>query len=199
MLRMVAVLALLFALDASVAIAQTPARVRGVVEKVDDQSVTVKSRDGQTLAVKLNPNWGVVAVSKAAMTDIKQGAFVGVAALRQADGTFKAQEVVVFPEAMRGTGEGHYPWDLTPESTMTNATVDAVVSQVNGPQLTLKYKDGEVKIAVPAEAPIVTLGPGDKALLAPGAAVFVPAQRAADGTLSAGRVLVGKDGVVPPM
>jgi Domain of unknown function (DUF5666) len=199
MLRIVAVFALLFALDASVAAAQTPSRVRGVVEKVDDQAVTVKSRDGQTLSVKLNPNWGVVAVSKAALADIKQGTFVGVAALRQADGTFKAQEVVVFPEAMRGTGEGHYPWDLTPESTMTNATVDAVVSQVNGPQLTLKYKDGEVKIAVPAEAPIVTLSPGDKALLAPGAAVFVPAQRAADGTLSAGRVLVGKDGIVPPM
>jgi Domain of unknown function (DUF5666) len=199
MLRIVAVFALLFALDASVAAAQTPSRVRGVVEKVDDQAVTVKSRDGQTLSVKLNPNWGVVAVSKAALADIKQGTFVGVAALRQADGTFKAQEVLVFPEAMRGTGEGHYPWDLTPESTMTNATVDAVVSQVNGPQLTLKYKDGEVKIAVPAEAPIVTLSPGDKALLAPGAAVFVPAQRAADGTLSAGRVLVGKDGIVPPM
>lgn len=199
MLRFAAMLALLVALDASVAVAQTPSRLRGVVEKVDDQSVTVKSRDGQTLAVKLNPNWGVVAVSKAALADVKQGSFVGVAALRQADGTFKAQEVVVFPEAMRGTGEGHYPWDLTPESTMTNATVDAVVSQVAGPQLTLKYKDGEVKVTVPAEAPIVTLGPGDKALLAPGAAVFVPAMRAPDGTLSAGRVLVGKDGLVPPM
>ena len=199
MLRFAAMLALLVALDASVAVAQTPSRLRGVVEKVDDQSVTVKSRDGQTLAVKLNPNWGVVAVSKAALADVKQGSFVGVAALRQADGTFKAQEVVVFPEAMRGTGEGHYPWDLTPESTMTNATVDAVVSQVAGPQLTLKYKDGEVKVTVPAEAPIVTLGPGDKALRAPGAAVFVPAIRAADGTLSAGRVLVGKDGLVPPM
>jgi Domain of unknown function (DUF5666) len=199
MLRLVVVLALLFAFDASVVTAQTPSRIRGVVEKVDDQSVTVKSRDGQTLAVKLNPNWGVVAVSKAALADIKQGTFVGVAALRQADGSFKAQEVVVFPEAMRGTGEGHYAWDLTPESTMTNATVDAIVSQVNGPQLTLKYKDGEAKITVPADAPIVTLGPGDKVLLAPGAAVFVPAQRAADGSLSAGRVLVGKDGLVPPM
>jgi Domain of unknown function (DUF5666) len=199
MLRLVVVLALLFAFDTSVVTAQTPSRIRGVVEKVDDQSVMVKSRDGQTLAVKLNPNWGVVAVSKAALADIKQGTFVGVAALRQADGSFKAQEVVVFPEGMRGTGEGHYSWDLTPESTMTNATVDAIVSQVNGPQLTLKYKDGEAKITVPADAPIVTLGPGDKALLAPGAAVFVPAQRAADGTLSAGRVLVGKDGLVPPM
>jgi hypothetical protein len=199
MRRVAALLVLLAALDVSAAAAQTPARIRGVIERVDDQSLWIKARDGQAVTVKLNPNFGVVAVTKATLDDIKPGTFVGIAALRQGDGSFKAQEVVVFPEAMRGTGEGHYPWDLTPESTMTNATVDAIVSQVSGPLLTLKYKTGEVTIAVPAEAPIVTLGPGDRALLAPGAAVFVPATRAADGALSAMRVLVGKDGLVPPM
>jgi hypothetical protein len=199
MLRLAALLALLAALDVSAASAQTPTRVRGVIERVDDQSLVVKAREGQTVTIKLAPNLGVVAVTKAALDDVKPGTFVGIAALRQPDGSFKAQEVVVFPESMRGTGEGHYPWDLTPESTMTNATVDAVVSQVNGPVLTLKHKSGETKIAVPAEAPVVTLGPGDKALLAPGAAVFVPATKAADGALSAMRVLVGKDGLVPPM
>ena len=199
MLRAIALATSLLAVTASLADAQTPSRIRGVVQQVDDQTLTVKSREGETVAIKLNPNWGVVAVTKASLADIRQGTFVGVAALRQPDGTFKAQEVVVFPEAMRGAGEGHYPWDLTPDSTMTNATVDAIVTQVDGPILTLKYKDAQNKIAVPPSAPVVTLGPGDKSLLAPGAAVFVPATRAADGTLSAARVLVGKDGLVPPM
>lgn len=200
LMRLAAALFLaLVALAPSPAAAQTPTRVRGVIEKIDADTLTVKSRDGQTLPIAIKDTIGVVAVSKAALSDIKQGAFVGAAALRQPDGSFKAQEVVVFPENMRGTGEGHYPWDLTPDSTMTNATVDAVVAQVDGPVLTLKHKDGQVKVMVPPGTPVVTLGPGDKSLLVPGAGVFVPAVRAADGGLSAARVLVGKDGVVPPM
>jgi hypothetical protein len=199
MLRIAALIAILVAADVTLATAQTSMRVRGTIERIDDQAMIVKSRDGQTLTVKLNPNLGVVAVTKAALADIKAGSFVGAAALRQPDGTFKVQEIVVFPEAMRGSNEGHYPWDLTPGSTMTNATVDALVVQNDGTGLTLKHKDGETKVVVPADAPVVTLGPGDKSLLVAGAGVFVPATRAADGSLSAGRVLVGKDGLMPPM
>jgi hypothetical protein len=199
MLRVAVLIASLLAADVTVAAAQTPTRIRGTIEGVSEQALTIKSRDGQTVTVTLAPNFTVVAVSKASLGDIKSGTFVGAAALPQPGGTFKAQEVLVFPEAMRGSNEGHYPWDLSPGSTMTNAAVSAMVSGNDGTALTLKHKDGEVKVVVPPDAPIVTLGPGDKSLLVPGAGVFVPASRAADGALSAGRVLVGKDGLMPPM
>ena len=199
MLRVAVLIASLLAADVTVAAAQTPTRIRGTIESATEQALTIKSRDGQTVTVTLAPNFTVVAVSKASLGDIKSGTFVGAAALPQPGGTFKAQEVLVFPEAMRGSNEGHYPWDLSPGSTMTNAAVSAMVSGNDGTALTLKHKDGEVKVVVPPDAPIVTLGPGDKSLLVPGAGVFVPASRAADGALSAGRVLVGKDGLMPPM
>jgi hypothetical protein len=199
MLRLAVLIASLLAADVTVAAAQTPTRIRGTIESATEQALTIKSRDGQTVTVTLAPNFTVVAVSKASLGDIKSGSFVGAAALPQPGGTFKAQEVLVFPEAMRGSNEGHYPWDLSPGSTMTNAAVSAMVSGNDGTALTLKHKDGEVKVVVPPDAPIVTLGPGDKSLLVPGAGVFVPASRAADGALSAGRVLVGKDGLMPPM
>lgn len=199
MLRVALLIASLLAADVTVAAAQTPTRIRGTIESATEQALTIKSREGQTVTVTLAPNFAVVAVSKASLGDIKSGTFVGAAALPQSDGTFKAQEVLVFPEAMRGSNEGHYPWDLSPGSTMTNAAVTAMVSGNDGTALTLKHKDGEVKVVVPQGVPIVTLGPGDKGLLVPGAGVFVPASKAADGALSAGRVLVGKDGVMPPM
>jgi hypothetical protein len=199
MLRVALLIASLLAADVTVAAAQTPTRIRGTIESATEQALTIKSREGQTVTVTLAPNFAVVAVSKASLGDIKSGSFVGAAALPQSDGTFKAQEVLVFPEAMRGSNEGHYPWDLSPGSTMTNAAVTAMVSGNDGTALTLKHKDGEVKVVVPQGVPIVTLGPGDKSLLVPGAGVFVPASKAADGALSAGRVLVGKDGVIPPM
>lgn len=199
MLRVALLIASLLAADVTLAAAQTPTRIRGTIESATEQALTIKSREGQTVTVTLAPNFAVVAVSKASLGDIKSGTFVGAAALPQSDGTFKAQEVLVFPEAMRGSNEGHYPWDLSPGSTMTNAAVTAMVSGNDGTALTLKHKDGEVKVVVPQGVPIVTLGPGDKSLLVPGAGVFVPASKAADGALSAGRVLVGKDGVMPPM
>jgi len=169
------------------------------VAEVAGSTLKVKSREGPVVEVKLADGYTVVGVVNAALADIKAGAFVGTAALRQPDGTFRAQEVLIFPEAARGTGEGHRPWDLTPESTMTNATVDAVVDQVAGPVLTLKYSGGQVLVVVPRDAPIVTFSPGDAGLLRPGAAVFIPATKNADGTMTTNRVLVGKDGVVPPM
>jgi hypothetical protein len=186
---------------ASSASAQTAptVRVRGVIEKAEPQTLTVKTREGPTAEIKLADNVGVLGVTKARLDDITVGKFVGAAAMPQPDGTLKAVEVLIFPEAARGTGEGHYPWDLLPESTMTNATVAETVAGVSGPVLTLRYKDGEKKISVPPEAPIVTFSPADAALLKPGAAVFVPAQKGADGGLTAARVLVGRDGLVPPM
>jgi hypothetical protein len=199
MLRVAVLIASLLAADVTLAAAQAPPRVRGTIERATGQALTIKSREGQTVTVTLTPNFDVLAVSKASLGDIKSGSFVGTAVLRQPDGTFKAQEVMVFPEDMRDSSEGHFRWDLSPGSTMVNATVAAMVSGINGTALTLKHKDGEVKVVVPRDAPIVTLGPGDKSLLVPGAGVFVPASRAADGALSAGRVLVGKNGLMPPM
>jgi hypothetical protein len=134
----------------------------------------VKARDGAELKVALADNPQIAGVVKASLSDIKQGSFVGVTAMPQADGSQSALEVHIFPEAMRGTGEGHYPWDLQPQSTMTNASVEQVVTAVDGQTLTLKYKGGEKKIFVPAKAPIVAYVPGDKSDLKPGAKVFVP-------------------------
>lgn len=181
------------------ATAQTPTRVRGTIEKVGAESMTVKARDGRDLEIKLADNLNVSGVVNAPLSDIKPGSFIGAAALPQPDGTLKALEVLVFPESARGSGEGHYAWDLMPESTMTNATVADTVSSVSGPVLTLKYKDGEKKIVVPPNTPIVTFVPGDRSLLKPGTAVFFSATPQPDGKLTAARVLAGKDGVVPPM
>jgi hypothetical protein len=179
--------------------AQTPTRVRGTIATVDGPSMTVKSRDGRDLDVRLAENLNVSGVVNAPLSDIKPGTFVGIAALPQTDDTLKAVEVLIFPESARGSGEGHYAWDLMPQSTMTNATVAETVTSVSGPVLTLKYKDGEKKIVVPPNTPIVTFVPGDRSLLKPGTAVFFSATPQPDGKLMAARVLAGKDGVVPPM
>lgn len=175
-------------------------RVRGIIEKVDGTTLTVKTREGQTVTLKLPDNVGVVATMKRSLSDIKPNDFVGVAAMPQGAGKpQRALEVLIFPEAMRGTGEGHYPWDLMPESTMTNAAVAETVTKVDGPTLTLKYKDGEQAIVVPPETPIVTFVPSDKGAFKPGAAIFVvAATKAEDGSLSAPRVTIGGD-VPPPM
>jgi hypothetical protein len=190
--------ALLIAM-APAASAQVPIRVRGAIAKISGQTLTVVSRDNSTVHVRLADNYTVTGVVKAALGDIKEGAFVGTAALPRADGTFVAQEVLIFPESARGAGEGHYPWDLSPGSTMTNATVDVLVERVEGPLLTLRHKGGIVRVVVPKDVPIVTFGPADKTMLQPGAHVFIPAQQQADGTVTATRVLVGRDGLVPPM
>jgi hypothetical protein len=186
-------------LSVGIASAQVPIRVRGSIAKVSGQTLTISSRDNSRVDIKMADNFVVIGLVKAALSDIKTGTFVGIAGLPQSDGSFRAQEVLIFPESARGAGEGHYPWDLSPGSTMTNATVDAMVERVEGPMLTLKHKDGSVRMAVPPDVPIVTFAPGDRALLQPGAHVFISAQQQADGTVTAGRALVGKDGLVPPM
>jgi hypothetical protein len=136
-------------------------------------------------------------IKAAKLTDIKPGSFVGTAAVNRGD-EMLAVEVLIFPEGVR-SNEGHYPWDLLPESTMTNATVASTVDGVKGPVLTLNYSGGEKKVTVPPEAPVVTFAPAEKSDLVAGAPVFVPAQKAEDGSLSAARVIVGNNGIAPPM
>jgi len=185
------------------AVAQAPLptqRIRGDVTALDGLGLQVKSRSGEALAIKLAENYTVTAVVKIDMSAIKPGVFVGTASMPQSDGTQSAIEVLVFPEAMRGSNEGHYPWDLKPGSMMTNATVaDAVVEATGGRRMLLKYKDGEKWVVVPPDAPIVTFEPGDRAMVVPGAHVLITATKQPDGTLTAARVAVGKNGLVPPM
>jgi hypothetical protein len=176
-----------------------PVRIRGTIERVDGAIYVVKARDGAELRVTVADNPQIAGIIKASLSDIKQNSFVGVTAMPQPDGSLSAVEVHIFPEAMRGTGEGHYPWDLQPQSTMTNANVEQVVSAIDGRTLTLKYKDGEKKITVPANAPIVTYVPGDKGDIKPGAKVFIVAVKQADGTLLGRAWRIGRDGLTPPM
>ena len=180
-------------------LAQDTVRIRGTIERIEGAIYVVKARDGAELKVTLGDNPQIAGVVKAALSDIKQGSFVGVTAMPQADGSQRALEVHIFPEAMRGTGEGHYPWDLRPQSTMTNANVEQAVTAVDGQTLTLKYKDGEKRIFVPANAPVVAYVQGDKSDLKPGAKVFIAAIKQPDGTLQGRAWRVGRDGVTPPM
>jgi len=180
--------------------AQDTMRIRGTIERADGNTLLVKSRDGAELKVALANNALIVAIVKASLADIKQGSFVGVTGMPQADGSQRAIEVHIFPEAMRGTGEGQYPWDLRPGSTMTNANVEQTVTGVDGQTLSVKYKDGEKKLIVPPDATIVTYTPGDKSELKPGTKIFIAAaKKLPDGTLEAPRVNYGRDGLTPPM
>jgi hypothetical protein len=194
------VLAFVGAADVSPAKAAETVHVRGAIVSLDGSTLTVKTREGPTAAVTLKPGWKVAGVAKASVEDIKPGDFVGIASLPTAAGGDGAVEVLIFPPAMKGTGEGSYPWDLKPKSTMTNATVTNAVKDVEGRTLTLSYSGGqEKKISIPEGAPIVTFAPAAETDLKPGATVFVPAQRADDGALATGFVVVGTNGVVPPM
>jgi hypothetical protein len=175
-----------------------PVRVRGTIERIDGSIYVVKARDGAELKVTLADNPQIAGIVKASLPDIKQGSFVGVTAMPQADGSLSALEVHIFTEAMRGTGEGHYPWDLRPQSTMTNANVEQIVPVVDGQTLTMKYKDGEKKIFVPTNTPIVAYVQGDKSDLKPGAKVFIAAVKQPDGTLQGRAWRVGRDGLTPP-
>ena len=190
----------LLGLVSSAALAQTPQRIRGTVVSLDGAVLHVKPNgEGAEAAITLGPQLKVSEVLPSSLKEVKPGSFIGTAAETQPDGTLVAKEVHVFPEAMRGTGEGHYAFDLGPKSTMTNGTIGQEVTGAAGDTLTFKYKGGEKAIKVPADVPVVTFGPGDKAELTPGAHVIVFAQAGTDGALSASRVVVGKDGLVPPM
>jgi len=178
---------------------EAPVRIRGTIEKVEGDTYVVKARDGAELKLKLAANATVVALVPATPADIKQGSYIGVAGMPQADGSQKALEVHIFPEAMRGVGDGHRGWDLQPSSTMTNGNVETAASAGDGQSLTLKYKDGEKKVSIPSGTPIVLYVPGEVAELKPGAKIFVSAaNKQPDGTLQAARVNVGR-GAAPPM
>jgi hypothetical protein len=188
----------IIAAGCTAATAQT-VRVRGTIEKVDGNVLSLKSIDGADLKLTLTDKAMIVAVVKASMADVKEGTFLGSAAMPQPDGSQKALEVHIFPEQMRGTGEGHRPYAPVPNSTMTNgAASGAMVAGVNGSTILVKYKDGEKKIVVPPDAPIVRYEIGGAGDLKPGARFTVlAATRKPDGTLEASRINVGRDGVVP--
>jgi hypothetical protein len=188
----------IIAAGCTAATAQT-VRVRGTIEKVDGNVLSLKSIDGADLKLTLTDKAMIVAVVKASMADVKEGTFLGSAAMPQPDGSQKALEVHIFPEQMRGTGEGHRPYAPVPNSTMTNGSASgAMVAGVNGSTILVKYKDGEKKIVVPPDAPIVRYEIGGAGDLKPGARFTVlAATRKPDGTLEASRINVGRDGVVP--
>lgn len=175
-----------------------PIHVRGSILTYAGSTLKVKTREGETVDVALADDWKVAGVANAKVTDIKPGDFVGIASLPKADGGDGALEVLIFPPAMKGTGEGSYSWDLKPESSMTNATVADAVKGVDGRTVTVSYHGKEKKIAIPDGTPVVTIAAAAKDDLVPGATVFITAEKSETGPI-AHQVVVGKDGVVPPM
>ena len=194
-------MAVLLALCSCAVLAQKPAptqRLRGTLESFDGSTLVMKERSGEVYHLALGDKFAASEVVPIELGTIQSGSFIGTAAVPGANGTLRALEVLVFPESARGSGEGHYPWDLQPDSTMTNATVADLAATANGRVLTLRYKDGEKKVLVPADAPVVSFKPGDRSLLVPGAKVLVTA-RVIDGHPTALRALAGRNGFMPPM
>lgn len=179
--------------------APVPTRVRGTIESVDGDTMQVKSRSGEDVKLHIAPDLRVSGITKISLADIKAGSFIGATTVPGPDGGQNAVEVHVFPESMRGTGEGSRPWDLKPNSTMTNATVSESVVGNDGHTLLVKYKDGEKKVFVPDTTPVVTYVPGEKSDLKPGAKVIAFMKQRPDGSFETNRVSVGRDGLTPPM
>lgn len=185
---------------ASLALADSPpSHIRGTIAGLDGQTLTVATREGPKVSVMLTDKTGIGGMKKLDLSAIAPGKFIGTAAKPGPNGELEAMEVVVFPEARRGTGEGHYAWDLAPGTSMTNANIDAAVQSSSGRELTLSYKGGSVKVMVPPDVPVVTFAPADRADLKAGTPVFIVARKAEDGTTDALFIAVGKDGVAPPM
>jgi outer membrane lipoprotein SlyB len=197
--RILATAAIAVTMTATSALAQQTQRVRGTIEKVDGNTLLIKSSDGAPITLTLADNALIVGVVKATIADIKEGSYIGSGALPQPDGTQKAIEVHIFAESQRGTGDGHRNnWDGAPGGTMTNGAVGQTVSSVDGPVITVKYKDGEKKVIVGPSVPIVRYEIGDRSELTPGAAISVTAAtKKPDGTFASARVNVGRGGVVP--
>ena len=175
-------------------------RIRGTIESVDGNTLAIKTREGNDVKVNMTDNVAVFAVVKTSLAEIKEGSYIGVTAMPEPDGTQKAIAVHIFPENQRGAAEGFRPWDARANSTMTNATVAQTVKGTDGQNITVKYKDGEKKVVVPPETPIVTFVASDKSEIKPGAKLIIfGAAKKEDGSLEANRVNVGRDGVTPPM
>jgi hypothetical protein len=198
---LVASFAAITVLASSASAQQTPpVRIRGTIESVDGNLLGIKTREGSDMKVKMTDNVAVFAVVKTELSEIKEGSYIGVSAMPQSDGTQKAFAVHIFPENQRGAAEGFRPWDARANSTMTNATVAETVKGTDGQNILVKYKDGEKKVVVPPETPIVTFVASDKSEVKPGAKIIIfGAVKKDDGTMEAGRVNVGRDGITPPM
>ena len=192
--------AALLAVSIAAAQAADVVRVRGSIAGVNGNMLDVNSRDGTPIKVKLADDVKVLAVDRRSLADVKQGVFVGITAMPQPDGTQKAVEIHIFPDALRGTGEGHRLWDLMPNSTMTNANIESEITGSDGKELVLKYKDGEKKFVVPANVEVVMFAPAAVADLKPGEKIFIAAgKKLPDGSVEAPRIVVGRNGVNPPM
>jgi hypothetical protein len=198
---LVASLAAISILASSAFAQQAPmVRIRGTIESVDGNMLGIKTREGSDVKVRMTDNVAVFAVVKTELSQIKEGSYIGVTAMPEPDGVQKAIAVHIFPENQRGAAEGFRPWDARANSTMTNATVAQTVKGTDGQNILVKYKDGEKKVVVPPETPIVTFVASDKSEVKPGAKLIIfGAARKEDGTLEANRVNVGRDGVTPPM
>jgi len=195
---------LFIAFIAMPALAQAPAegtrqRVVGTVDKLDSNNLMVKANDGQPVTVVLDDNAVVFGVEKRTLADIKPGDYLASGGVKGTDGKIHAVEVRIFPETLRGTGEGQRAWDAKPDGVMTNATVGTVSQSPQGGVIHVKYKEGESEFTVGPEVQIVAYVAGDRSLLKPGAAIFTVAQKKPDGTLTTGRVTAEKNGVKPPM
>ena len=175
-----------------------PVHLRGTIDTFVAPNLVIQERDGSTIRLILPQTTGIAEVISSDITAIQPGSFIGAAALPRADGRLQALEVVVFPEVARGSGEGHFQWDLQSESSMTNATVTDLTRSSGGRMLTLRYRDGEQKMLVPDGVPVVTLGPGNDSLIVPGSKVFIVAEPQGDGLIIR-RLLIGRKGLRPPM
>ena len=175
-------------------------RIRGTIEGIDGKTLSIKTREGNDVKVKMTDDVGVIGIAKTSLSEIKPGSYIGVSAMPQPDGSQKAFAIHIFPEKMRGAAEGHRPWDQRPNSTMTNATVAQTVAAVDGQVIDVKYKDGEKKVVVPPDATIVAFADGDKSEIKPGAKIIIfGAMKKDDGSLETNRIGVGRDGIAPPM
>ena len=178
----------------------TPTRIRGTIESIDGKTLNIKTREGTDVKVNMTDDIGVIGIAKTSLSEIKQGSYIGVSAMPLPDGSQKALAVHIFPEAMRGASEGFKPWDLRPNSTMTNATVAQTVASVDGQDIQVKYKDGEKKVVVPPGTPIVAFVGAEKSEIKPGAKIIIfGAKKKDDGSLETNRIGVGLNGITPPM
>ncbi len=201
MLRALAALLIVASTLAGASAQQPPTvRIRGTIEAVDGPVLSIKTREGSDVKVRTTDDVAVFGVASTSLSEIRKGSYIGVTAMPEPDGTQKAIAVHIFPENQRGVAEGFRPWDLRPNSTMTNATVAETVAGIDGQNIVVKYKDGEKKVVVPPATPIVTFVVGDKSELKAGAKIIIfGAVKKEDGTLEANRVNVGRDGITPPM
>jgi hypothetical protein len=174
----------------------TPTRIRGTVERLDGQTLLVKTRAGQEVSVNMAPNFTVTGVEKRSLSEIKAGDYIASTSIRGADGKLRALEVHFLPP---GANEGQFPTDLAPNSLMTNAIVAGMAAAPQGQVLKVTYKGQEAEITVPPDVPVVAFVPGDISLVKPGATIFVSGLRKPDGSLVATRATLEKDGVKPPM